>query len=39
MAMSLDLAFVRSQFPAFKEPSLAGQAFLIMRAVLMLVRR
>lgn len=27
MAMSLDLAFVRSQFPAFKEPSLAGQAF------------
>ncbi|WP_137170174.1 aminotransferase class V-fold PLP-dependent enzyme [Marinomonas sp. FW-1] len=27
MAPSLDLAFVRSQFPAFKEPSLAGQAF------------
>ena len=27
MSPSLDLAFVRSQFPAFKEPSLAGQAF------------
>jgi len=27
MAVSLDLAFVRSQFPAFKEPSLKGQAF------------
>ena len=27
MTPKLDLAFVRSQFPAFKEPSLAGQAF------------
>lgn len=27
MAPLLDLAFVRSQFPAFKEPSLSGQAF------------
>lgn len=27
MASLLDLAFVRSQFPAFREPSLSGQAF------------
>lgn len=27
MAAKLDLAFVRSHFPAFKEPSLSGQAF------------
>ncbi|UTW00728.1 aminotransferase class V-fold PLP-dependent enzyme [Marinomonas rhizomae] len=27
MTPKLDLAFARSQFPAFKEPSLAGQAF------------
>lgn len=27
MAPRLDLGFVRSQFPAFKEPSLKGQAF------------
>ena len=25
--MALDLDFVRSQFPAFREPSLAGWAF------------
>ena len=24
---SLDIDFIRSQFPAFSEPSLAGQAF------------
>jgi cysteine desulfurase family protein (TIGR01976 family) len=27
MSMTLDLEFVRTQFPAFAEPSLAGQAF------------